>query len=147
MNSIDALARAIKEYEGGVVIVSHDFRMFCRPPRRFVTSNPHSPGLISQVANELWEVKGRKIHNLTKKDINIADYKKMLIRNSMFSGSRKLSYRLTDKRRFRRVGEGQAVQQNCRQGQDINVHDNPAFVLLYHVTSVVRPLRLPYVQT
>ena len=26
MASIDALARAIKEYEGGVVIVSHDFR-------------------------------------------------------------------------------------------------------------------------
>jgi hypothetical protein len=27
MESIDALARAIKEFEGGVVIVSHDFRM------------------------------------------------------------------------------------------------------------------------
>ena len=26
MTSIDALARAIKEYAGGVVIVSHDFR-------------------------------------------------------------------------------------------------------------------------
>ena len=26
MESIDALARAIKEFEGGVVIVSHDFR-------------------------------------------------------------------------------------------------------------------------
>ena len=26
MASIDALARAIKEYAGGVVIVSHDFR-------------------------------------------------------------------------------------------------------------------------
>lgn len=26
MGSIDALARAIKEFEGGVVIVSHDFR-------------------------------------------------------------------------------------------------------------------------
>jgi ATPase subunit of ABC transporter with duplicated ATPase domains len=26
MASIDALARAIKEFEGGVVIVSHDFR-------------------------------------------------------------------------------------------------------------------------
>lgn len=41
MNSIDALALAIKEFEGGVVIVSHDFR------------------LISQVAGELWEVKDR----------------------------------------------------------------------------------------
>jgi hypothetical protein len=28
MTSIDALARAIKEYEGGVVIVSHDFRSY-----------------------------------------------------------------------------------------------------------------------
>ncbi len=28
MGSIDALAKAIKEFEGGVVIVSHDFREF-----------------------------------------------------------------------------------------------------------------------
>lgn len=28
MESIDALAQAIKEFEGGVVIVSHDFRGF-----------------------------------------------------------------------------------------------------------------------
>lgn len=28
MESIDALAKAIKEFEGGVVIVSHDFRAF-----------------------------------------------------------------------------------------------------------------------
>jgi hypothetical protein len=32
MQSIDALAKAIKEFEGGVVIVSHDFRMY---PFRF----------------------------------------------------------------------------------------------------------------
>ena len=42
-------------------------------------------GLISQVANELWEVKGRKIRNLTREDISIVDYKKMLIKNSRFS--------------------------------------------------------------
>ncbi|KAI0733694.1 P-loop containing nucleoside triphosphate hydrolase protein [Irpex lacteus] len=64
MASIDALAQAIKEYEGGVVIVSHDFR------------------LISQVAQELWEVKDRKIKNLTAADITIVDYKKMLVKNS-----------------------------------------------------------------
>ncbi|KIP02038.1 hypothetical protein PHLGIDRAFT_314198 [Phlebiopsis gigantea 11061_1 CR5-6] len=64
MASIDALAKAIKEYEGGVVIVSHDFR------------------LISQVADELWEVKDRKIKNLTKEDITIVHYKKMLVKNS-----------------------------------------------------------------
>ncbi|KAH8092528.1 P-loop containing nucleoside triphosphate hydrolase protein [Cristinia sonorae] len=65
MASIDALARAIKEYEGGVVIVSHDFR------------------LISQVAEELWEVKNRKIKNLTREDITIVDYKKLLVKNSL----------------------------------------------------------------
>jgi DNA repair exonuclease SbcCD ATPase subunit len=32
MESIDALARAIKKFEGGVVIVSHDFRMSLSPP-------------------------------------------------------------------------------------------------------------------
>ncbi|GBE80182.1 P-loop containing nucleoside triphosphate hydrolase protein [Sparassis latifolia] len=64
MASIDALARAIKEFEGGVVIVSHDFR------------------LISQVAEELWEVKDRKIKNLTKEDITIVDYKKLLVKHS-----------------------------------------------------------------
>ncbi|TCD68629.1 hypothetical protein EIP91_010284 [Steccherinum ochraceum] len=65
MPSIDALASAIKEFEGGVVIVSHDFR------------------LISQVAEELWEVKDRKIKNLTKEDITIVDYKKLLVKNSV----------------------------------------------------------------
>ncbi|CCM00291.1 uncharacterized protein FIBRA_02321 [Fibroporia radiculosa] len=64
MASIDALARAIKEFEGGVVIVSHDFR------------------LISQVADELWEVKSRKIKNLTKEDITIVDYKNLLVKHS-----------------------------------------------------------------
>ncbi|KAI5821662.1 hypothetical protein K523DRAFT_359096 [Schizophyllum commune Tattone D] len=64
MESIDALARAIKDNEGGVVIVSHDFR------------------LISQVAEELWEVKDRKSRNLTKVDISIVDYKKLLMKDS-----------------------------------------------------------------
>ncbi|THH18605.1 hypothetical protein EW146_g2421 [Bondarzewia mesenterica] len=65
MTSIDALARAIKEFEGGVVIVSHDFR------------------LISQVAEELWEVKDRTIRNLTKEGISIVDYKRGLAQASM----------------------------------------------------------------
>ncbi|KAG8922205.1 hypothetical protein FRC01_014337, partial [Tulasnella sp. 417] len=62
MMSIDALASAIKEFEGGVVIVSHDFR------------------LISQVAEELWEVKNKKIRNLTKEDIDIKAYKSLLVK-------------------------------------------------------------------
>ena len=34
------------------------------------------------MAEELWEVKGRKIKNLTREDITIVDYKKMLVKNS-----------------------------------------------------------------
>ncbi|KAL0575835.1 ABC transporter ATP-binding protein arb1 [Marasmius crinis-equi] len=64
MESIDALAKAIKEFEGGVVMVSHDFR------------------LISQVAEELWEVADKQIRNLTKEDISLVDYKKMLVEES-----------------------------------------------------------------
>ncbi|KAJ8074333.1 ABC transporter ATP-binding protein arb1 [Marasmius tenuissimus] len=64
MESIDALARAIKEFEGGVVMVSHDFR------------------LISQVAEELWEVANKQIRNLTKDDISLVDYKKILVQES-----------------------------------------------------------------
>ncbi|KAJ8515617.1 hypothetical protein ONZ45_g6973 [Pleurotus djamor] len=64
MESIDALAIAIKEFEGGVVIVSHDFR------------------LISQVAEELWEVANKTIRNLTKEEISIVDYKKNLAKQS-----------------------------------------------------------------
>lgn len=64
MESIDALALAVKEFEGGVVIVSHDFR------------------LISQVAEELWEVKDRKIYNLSKAEIDIQQYKSMLQKKS-----------------------------------------------------------------
>ena len=64
MSSIDALAAAIKAFSGGVVIVSHDFR------------------LISQVAEELWEVKDRKVMNLTKQDMTIVDYKKQLAKRS-----------------------------------------------------------------
>jgi len=51
MESIDALAKAINEYEGGLVLVSHDMR------------------LISQVAKEIWICDKRKIERY-KGDIN-----------------------------------------------------------------------------
>ena len=41
-------------------------------------------GLISQVAEELWEVKDKTIRNLTKEDISIVDYKKLLMKDSTF---------------------------------------------------------------
>ena len=43
MESIDALAKAVNEYSGGLVLVSHDMR------------------LISQVANEIWICDKKKI--------------------------------------------------------------------------------------
>ncbi|KAF5333905.1 hypothetical protein D9758_017924 [Tetrapyrgos nigripes] len=55
MASIDALAKTIKEFEGG---------------------------LIGQVAEELWEVANKKIRNLTKEGISIVDYKKKLAQES-----------------------------------------------------------------
>jgi ATP-binding cassette subfamily F protein 2 len=43
-----------------------------------------SLGLISQVAEELWEVADKTIKNLTKHDISIIDYKKNLVKQSAF---------------------------------------------------------------
>jgi ATP-binding cassette, subfamily F, member 2 len=56
MEGIDALAEAINEFEGGVVLVSHDFR------------------LLSQVAREIWVVD----HGLSIWDGDIASYKESL---------------------------------------------------------------------
>jgi ATP-binding cassette subfamily F protein 2 len=64
MGSITALANAIKGFEGGVVVVSHDFR------------------LLTLIAEDLWEVKDRQIVNLTKHGIDIQKYKKRLAANS-----------------------------------------------------------------
>jgi len=73
MSSIDALAKAIKEFSGGVVIVSHDFR------------------LISQVAEQLWEVKDKKVLDLSKEDITIVQYKvRLSLALSVSSGRRRL---------------------------------------------------------
>lgn len=42
-------------------------------------------GLISQVAEELWEVKDKKVMNLTKQEITIVDYKRSLAKRSEFN--------------------------------------------------------------
>jgi len=56
METIDALADAINEYEGGVVLVSHDFR------------------LINQVAEEIWEVKNGSVHKWKHDILAYKDY-------------------------------------------------------------------------
>lgn len=53
---IDALAEAINEFEGGVVLVSHDFR------------------LLSQTAREIWVVD----HGISIWDGDIMSYKESL---------------------------------------------------------------------
>ena len=78
-------------------------------------------GLISQVADELWEVKDRKIKNLTKEDITIVDYKKILVKNSTCLPCSTWMH-LTDLRSCRscRSGEGEAVQQVDGQDEDVS---------------------------
>jgi len=62
METIDALAEAINGFEGGVVLVSHDFR------------------LIDQVAEEIWICEKE---TCTKWDGNIVDYKNSLKKKVM----------------------------------------------------------------
>lgn len=57
LEAIDGLARAIQRYEGGLVLVSHDFR------------------LIDQVAKEIWVCDDKRV-SVWKGDIR--DYKKSL---------------------------------------------------------------------
>jgi len=57
IETIDALASAINNWDGGLVLVSHDFR------------------LIGQVAKEIWECKNKRV---TKWNGDIMSYKKKL---------------------------------------------------------------------
>jgi len=58
MDMIDSLAEAINEFKGGLVLVSHDFR------------------LITQVAKEIWVCDNKSI---TKLNGSILDYKNGLM--------------------------------------------------------------------
>lgn len=60
METIDALAEAINDFEGGLVLVSHDFR------------------LINQVAEEIWVCEKGTV---TKWNGGILDYKEHLKKN------------------------------------------------------------------
>merc|ERR1712156_791851 len=57
VDAVDGLAEAIRAFQGGVVLVSHDFR------------------LIDQVAQEIWVCDDKTVK---KYDGNIHSYKKML---------------------------------------------------------------------
>ncbi len=57
IETIDALARAINNFEGGTILVSHDFR------------------LIGQVAKEIWICEHQTVSKWTK---DISAYKNML---------------------------------------------------------------------
>jgi len=57
VGSVDALAEAIRNFQGGVVLVSHDFR------------------LIDQVAKDIWVCEGKTVKRY---DGNISSYKKQL---------------------------------------------------------------------
>merc|ERR1712183_323711 len=57
VDAVNGLAEAIRDFKGGVVLVSHDFR------------------LIDQVANEIWICKDKGV---TKWDGSIHEYKKRL---------------------------------------------------------------------
>merc|ERR1739842_226437 len=57
LETIDALADAINDFNGGMILVSHDFR------------------LIRQVAEEIWECKDSKV---TKWEAGIMEYKAAL---------------------------------------------------------------------
>jgi ATP-binding cassette subfamily F protein 2 len=56
MEMIDSMADAIKSFNGGVMVISHDFR------------------LLQQIAEEIWVID----HGLTVFDGSIRDYKKSL---------------------------------------------------------------------
>lgn len=60
MESIDALADAIRKFSGGVVLVSHDFR------------------LIGQIAEEIWKCQNGKV---TTWEGTIKEYKESLRKN------------------------------------------------------------------
>jgi len=62
IETIDSLAEAINAWDGGLVLVSHDFR------------------LIGQVAKEIWECKGGRVNKWTG---DILEYKKKLRKEVM----------------------------------------------------------------
>jgi len=67
IETIDSLANAINDYDGGVVLVSHDFR------------------LISQVAEQIWVCENGKVTPWAK---DIAEYKALLKKEIMANAAK-----------------------------------------------------------
>ena len=83
MALLDALTRAIKEYEGGVVIISHDFRTLYvvqLQSRRVYTNNAFTSDLVGRRG----PVGGQGLggQGLGQDNITIVDYKNLIVKNS-----------------------------------------------------------------
>jgi len=59
IESVDALSQALKEYNGGIIIISHDQR------------------LLSTICNEIWVLRGNKTVEVYDGDFN--DYRQEII--------------------------------------------------------------------
>ena len=77
--------RQLKNLKAGLSschMISVSFSLFSLSSRVIIWFSGTYTGLISQVAEELWEVADKTIHNLTKQEIDIVGYKRNLIKQS-----------------------------------------------------------------
>lgn len=83
---------------------------------RMCRANRLSSGLISQVAEDLWEVKNKTVTNLTRQDITIIHYKKALAKRSQSGPS---SWAFLTSRRSGADREGETHIKERDQGSGI----------------------------
>jgi len=89
MESIDALAQAIKAYNGGLVLVSHDFR------------------LIGQVAEEIWICERQTV---TKWERSIEDYKELLRKNVLGTDGKRKAMAAASADHYHKVEVPEAIK-------------------------------------
>lgn len=121
------------------------------PFRILLGANFLSVGLISQVAEDLWEVKDKKVINLTKQDISIVDYKKALAKRStshfLFC---LMGYRLTVfsqvKPRLRRLGSfPRVLPRVLHKSCSYHKTSRPPMSLYHLAISYSRAIPVPFV--